>query len=63
MSYRTRINYTAEQRNEMWDRWQSGESLNEIGHTFDRSSSSIFSVFAPTGGIRPASRRRSRLLH
>ena len=61
MSYRTRINYTAEQKNEMWDRWQRGESLNAIGRAFDRPSSSIFGLLSPTGGIRPAPRRRSRL--
>jgi len=26
MTYRTRIKYTAEQKAEMWDRWQRGES-------------------------------------
>jgi len=31
MVYRTRINYTAEQKAQMWDRWQRGESLREIG--------------------------------
>ncbi len=60
MVYRTRINYTAEQRAEIWDRWQRGESLNAIGRAFDRPSSSIFGQLAPTGGIRPLSRRRSK---
>jgi len=32
MTYRTRINYTAAQKTEMWDRWQRGESLK--GHDF-----------------------------
>ena len=36
MTYRTRINYTAAQKTEMWDRWQRGESLNAIGRVFDR---------------------------
>ena len=44
MTYRTRINYTAEQRAEIWDRWQRGESLNAIGRLFDRPSSSIFNL-------------------
>lgn len=60
MVYRTRINYSAEQRAEMWDRWQRGESLNAIGRVFDRPSSSIFGQLSPTGGIRPPPRRRSR---
>ena len=61
MIYRTRINYSIEQKAEIWDRWQRGESLNSIGRAFDRPSSSIFGQLAPTGGIRPPTRRRSRL--
>jgi IS30 family transposase len=61
MVYRTRINYTAEQKTDMWDRWQRGESLKSIGRAFERSSSSIFGQLAPTGGIRPLPRRRSPL--
>ena len=60
MTYRTRIRYTAEQKAEMWDRWQRGESLKEIGRAFDRPSSSIYSQLAPSGGIRPPDRKRSR---
>ena len=30
MVYRTRINYTAAQKAEMWDRWQRAETLNAI---------------------------------
>lgn len=61
MKYRRRIYYSAKQRAEIWDRWQRGESMSSIGRRFDRQSSSIFSVLSPTGGIRPAERRRSRL--
>jgi len=61
MVYRTRINYSAEQKAEIWDRWQRGESLKAIGRAFDRPSSSIFGQLAPTGGIRPVPRKRSRI--
>ena len=61
MVYRTRIKYTAEQKAEMWDRWQRGESMNAIGRVFDRHSTSIFGLLAPSGGIRPPPRQRSRL--
>ena len=61
MVYRTRIHYTAEQKTEMWDRWQRGESLNAIGRAFDQPSSSIFGLLSPSGGIRPPPRQRSRL--
>jgi len=59
MSYRKRIKYTDEQKCEIWDRWKRGESLRAIGRVFDRPSSSIFVQLAPTGGIRPAPRKRS----
>ena len=58
MKYRRRIYYSAEQRAEIWDRWQRGESMSLIGRVFDRQSSSVFSVISPTGGIRPPDRRR-----
>ena len=61
MTYRTRIKYTPEQKAEIWDRWKKGESLTSIGRLFDRPSSSIFNMLAPTGGIRPPIRKRSRL--
>jgi IS30 family transposase len=61
MKYRTRIYYTAEQKAEMWDRWQRGETINSIGRAFDRGHSSIAGHFERAGGIRPAARRRSRL--
>jgi len=36
MIYRTRINYSAEQKIEIWDRWQRGEPLNSlVGHYTD----------------------------
>jgi len=59
MKQRQRIYYSAAQRAEIWDRWQRGESMSSIGRRFDRQSSSIFSVLSPSGGIRPAERRRS----
>ncbi len=61
MVYRTRIKYTAAQKAGIWNRWQCGESLNSIGRLFDRPSSSIFNMLAPTGGIQPPLRQRSRL--
>lgn len=60
MKYRRRIYYNAEQRAEIWGRWQRGESMSSIGRVFDRQSSSVFSVISPTGGIRPPDRTRSK---
>lgn len=53
------IYYSVEQRAEIWDRWRRGKSMSSIGRRFDRESSSVFSVLSPSGGIRPAERRRS----
>ena len=60
MKQRRRIYYSSAQRSEIWDRWQRGESMSSIGRGFERGSSSVFSVLSPTGGIRPADRKRSR---
>ncbi|GJL64137.1 MAG: IS30 family transposase [Nitrospirales bacterium] len=60
MKHRTRINFSAEQRADIWDRWQRGESMRSIGRLFERESSSIFSLLRPSGGIRPPTRTRSR---
>lgn len=56
-----RRGFNAAEKTELWDRWQRGESLKAIGRAFDKPSSSIYFQLAPHGGIRPASRRRSRL--
>ncbi len=61
MKYRRRIYFSSEQKSEIWDRWQRGESMSSIGRGFDRDSSSIYPLLARTGGIRPPIRRRSRL--
>ena len=61
MKYRTQTYYTAERKAEMWDRWQRGETINSIGRAFDRGHSSIAGQFERVGGIRPPSRRQSRL--
>lgn len=57
---RPRIHYTESQKALMWERWQKGESLQQIAQLFDRNHSSIQLILARTGGIRPAPRRRSR---
>ena len=61
MKQRRRIYFTAKQKNEIWDRWQRGESMSSIGRGFERDSSSIYLLLSRTGGIRPPDRERSRL--
>ena len=57
---RPRIHYTENQKALMWERWQKGESLQQIAQLFDRNHSSIQGILAATGGIRPPPRGRSR---
>ena len=61
MKRRPRIHYTESRKAVMWERWQKGESLQQIAQLFDRNHSSIQQILAATGGIRPAPRCRSRL--
>ena len=61
MKYRTRIYYTEEQKSQMWDRGQKGESLHAIARLFDRNHGSIAGILSRAGGIRPRPRIRSRL--
>jgi IS30 family transposase len=57
---RPRIHYTENQKALMWERWQKGESLQQIAQLFDRNHSSIARILGETGGIRPVPRCRSR---
>jgi IS30 family transposase len=52
---RPRIRYTENQKALMWERWQKGESLQQIAQLFDRNHSSIYKVFwrRPAGSVRP----------
>jgi len=53
---------TSKEKQELWDRWRRGESINSIGRYFEgRSSSSIYNILSKTGGIPPVPRKRSRL--
>lgn len=61
MAYRARKRFNEKEYSEVWDRYQRGESLKAIGRVFDRPSSSIYALLAPTGGIRPQPRKRSPL--
>jgi IS30 family transposase len=61
MKQRPRIYYSESQKALMWERWQKGESLQQIAQLFDRNHSSIEGILAETGGIRPPQRCRSRL--
>ena len=61
MRQRPRIYYTESQKALVWERWQKGDSLQQIAQLFDRNHSSVQGILVQTGGIRPAQRHRSRL--
>ena len=59
MKHRKRIYYTEEQKQQMWDRWQAGDSMTEIARLFDRHHSTVNGIIARSGGVRPRRRTRS----
>jgi len=54
-----RVGFTAAQSAELWERWKAGEDLHAIARALGKWHSAIASHLAPSGGIRPAERRRS----
>jgi hypothetical protein len=53
MKRRPRIRYSEADKALMWDRWQKGDSMNEIGRLFGRYHSSIQQILSANGGVRP----------
>jgi IS30 family transposase len=49
------------EKNELWGRWQRGESLRDIAHALQRAPSVVYTAVETGGGIAPRPRRRSRL--
>ena len=56
-----RVGFTAAQSAELWERWKKGTGVKAIARALGKSHSCILAHMYPTGGIRPPSRRRSRL--
>lgn len=48
-------------KNELWQRWRRGETLDQIARALHRGSSSIYDYVGAEGGVAPRPRRRSRL--
>ena len=59
MKQRPRRYITGSEMAGIWDRWEKGDSINEIARDLGRYHSSVQGAMARTGGIRPAPRRRS----
>ena len=60
MPRKQRIHYTDELKSEIWKKYRQGESLWSIARSIDVSSISIYRQLAPSGGICPPPRKRSR---
>jgi len=61
MKQRTRRYFTQPEMEDVWDRWENGESLNSIARSLERGHSAVQGMLSRTGGIRPAAKRRSCL--
>jgi len=51
---------SAAQKAELWQRWQQGQSLSEIGRALGKHAGSIHGVLSSNGGFMPPVRTRSR---
>jgi len=47
-----------QRRQEVWERWRSGDSISEISRAVGSPPGSIFSILLPYGGIYQAPKRR-----
>lgn len=50
---------SSHQKEELWRRWKSGQSLSEIGRALGKGAGSVFGVLRLRGGIAPPARNRS----
>jgi IS30 family transposase len=55
---RRRREFSEAERTEIWDRLEAGESAASVAATLGRFPSAIYKFQEPTGGVRPATRRR-----
>lgn len=55
-----RTRFTAQQKTELWERWENGQCIADIARALDRrNKSGVYRVLALNGGITPAARRRA----
>ena len=46
------------QKNELWQRWKTGQSLSDIGRALGKHAASVFAVLLAKGGVAPRIRLR-----
>jgi IS30 family transposase len=59
MNRGSRPKFLSHQKEELWKRWRSGQSISEIGRALGKVPGSVFGVLRLRGGIAPAARQRS----
>ena len=60
MGHMGRPGLSAAQKADLWERWEQGQSLREIGRALGKHAGSIHGVVSGNGGLTPAVRLRSR---
>jgi IS30 family transposase len=60
MAHMWRPGLSAAQKADLWQRWQQGQSLSEIGRALGKHAGSIHGVLSSNGGFIPPVRKRSR---
>jgi IS30 family transposase len=61
MTQTERRGISASQKQELWERWKRGQSMNDIARALAKQRGSIHFVLSSNGGIQPSTRHRSRL--
>jgi hypothetical protein len=61
MAQMGRPGLSSQQKEELWERWKTGQSLSDIGRALGKHAASVFGVLLSKGGIAPTARTRSRL--
>jgi len=51
--------FTDHQQERMWQLWSQGKSLSEIGRQLNKHAASVFCYLQKSGGIKPATPKRS----
>jgi hypothetical protein len=60
MEWTARVRFTARQKAELWERWESGQCVADIARALGRrNKSGVYRVLSHDGGIAPLPRRRA----
>lgn len=60
MVHSKRRNFSQQEKQELWKRWKSGQSLSEIGRALGRHAANVSGILDLNGGFLPATRKRSK---